>query len=789
MGKLINILLIYFLISNISLAQNYSIYGTVKDNTSGELLIGATIIIKEHNIGTVTNSYGFYSITLPEGEYILSYSFLGYISTSKTINLSDNLSINIELQIRTTEINEVVVYSERQNKNVININLSSQRIDIEKIRSIPAIAGEVDIIKSLQLLPGIQTSNEGTTNLSVRGGSFDQNLILLDEAPVYNPVHSLSFFSSFNPDAIKNVEVYKGGFPSNYGGRLSSVIDIRMKEGNNKATSIKGGIGLIASRLTIESPIIKDKSSFILSGRYSYLGLVVNSLGSLGQSLGIRSLNNFKNDNEVYFYDLNAKINYKLNKKDHLYLSSYSGRDHFYFFSIDDNSSLDWRNTTGTIRWNHIFNTKIFTNTTFIFSRYNYNYILKDDARHFQWFSELKEYDLKSDFDYYLNPNNHIKFGMSSEYHKYWPGEIEPRDTASITRAYALDMQKALNISMYIDNQHKVTNKLLLRYGLRYTGHFVIGEGTVYNYSALTRDILDTTYFGNGELIQFYGGLEPRISLRYLINESASIKASYSRSNQYQHLVSPSTVGMPTDVWLPANKHLKPQSLDQIALGFFKNLFNNTLETSIETYYRKMHDIVDYKDNAELFLNPHIESQILSGEGLAYGIEFYVSKNNGICKGWISYSLSRVQYKINGINNNEFYSPRYDKRHNLSAAITYELNKNWELSSNFKFTSGGYITIQEGNFYFDGASFSYYSGRNGYKLPDYHRLDIAATYSRKRELIRKLQSELVFGIYNIYNRKNIFSLFSRQDPYDLTTNRFTKWYIGIIPYITFNFKF
>lgn len=508
----------------------------------------------------------------------------------------------------------------------------------------------------------------------------------------------------------------------------------------------------------------------------------------MGQEIGIHSLRDFDNHNEINFYDINAKVNYKI-KNNHFYFSTYAGRDHFFYYSIDKNSSMDWGNQTATARWNHIFNSRVFSNTMIVYSRYDYSYILKEDARHFKWSSNLQEVDLKSDFDYFINPSNHLKFGISLENHTYFPGKIEPRDSTSLTKPFELDRQKSLESALYISNEQKISDKISLSYGLRYSMFFLLGKSTVYSYSPELA-IIDSIHYGNNELIKYYNGLEPRFDLRYLIDNNNSIKISYTYVKQYQHLLSNSSVGLPTDVWLPVNKYIKPQYSNQYSVGYYKSFLDNKYEVSTEFYFRRIGNLIDYKDNADLFLNPHVEIQVLKGKGQSYGAEFYIEKKYGKITGWISYTLSKTTKQINGINNNNSYPATYDKRHNLSVVLIYKLSKAWDIGSTFKFTSGGYITIPEGSFLYYGASFNYYTIRNGYKVPPYHRLDISFTYKNPKKQLKSRKPEWNFGIYNLYGRKNIFSLFIRQDDYDFDTSRAYKMYLyGITPYLTYNFRF
>ncbi|HAH24563.1 MAG TPA: hypothetical protein DCL77_12570 [Prolixibacteraceae bacterium] len=783
-------LFIIFLVLSIMVvsAQKHTLFGYIRDAKTGESLIGATLSVNDKGIGTTSNNFGFYSITIPDGKLRVRCSYIGYQTFVKEIELRSQTNLDIELEVKDLKLKEVVITDIRNNK-VTNNEMGSQSMNMSAIRQMPAVMGESDLVKSLQLLPGIQATNEGTTNLSVRGGSFDQNLFLLDDAPVYNPSHALGFFSVFNTDAIKSVKVYKASFPAQYGGRLSSIVDIHMKEGNSKELSASGGIGLIASRLTLEGPIAKDKASFILSGRYSYAGLTANGAGLLGQSLGIKGLRDFSAHNEINFYDLNAKVNFKVNDKNHLFLSAYTGSDHFFYYAIDDNSSMDWGNITGTARWNHVFNSKLFSNTMLIYSKYDYSYILKDDARHFKWLANLQEMDVKTDFDYFLNPNNSLKFGISVENHHYFPGKVEPRDATSITKPFTLDKQRAVISTAYLNNEQRISDKIGLDYGLRYSAFFLLGESTVYSYSP-EMEKLDSVNYSSGELVKFYQSLEPRFSMRYQLSENSSVKLSWSKTVQFQHLIGNSTVGLPSDVWVPASTYIKPQWANQTAIGYYHMLANNQYEFSIEAYYRKMHHVIDYRDNADLFLNPHVETQVLSGDGHSYGLEFYLEKKVGRMTGWLSYTLSKTDRQIDGINNDQPYSASYDKRHNLSLLLNYKLSPTWSASSIFKFTSGGFATIPEGTFNYYGAAFNYYTNRNGYQLPAYHRLDLSFNYQSRKNEYRKWKTEWNFGIYNVYDRKNIFALFMRLDDQDFRISKGSKMYLyGITPFITFNFKF
>ena len=786
MKKEINYIFLLFSITFFS--QNYTVHGVISDANNGERLIGATVFIPNTNSYAISNSYGFYSLEIPKGISTLKVSYLGYKTYTKSLNITENILLNINLTEDSKSLNEILIRAKGKN-DITNSEPGSHILNLDRIKKMPAVAGEVDILKGLQLLPGIQTSHEGTTNLSIRGGSHDQNLFLLDDAPIYNPSHALGFFSVFNPDAIKNVKVYKSFIPSQFGGRLSSVVDVRMKEGNNKEQKISGGVGLIASRFTIESPIVKEKSSFMLSGRYSYAGLTSNTLGSVLQSLGVSSLNNFSPNNEINFFDINAKVNVELNEKNHLYFSTYIGRDHFFYIDIDDSSSMDWGNVIGNLRWNHTFNSKLFSNTMLVYSKYDYSYILKDDTREFKWSANMQELDLKSDFDFFANASNHLKFGFSVENHFYEPGKLTPRNTESITRGFELDDKKTIEGSVYINNTQKIGNNFKVNYGLRYSNFFLLGNATVNQYDK-DFNITATKKYNNGELVKFYQGLEPRISTNYILNNGHAIKASYMRTQQYQHLISNSTVGLPTDVWLPSDTHIKPQTANQYSLGYYGSAKDRTFDFFTEVYYKSMDNVIDYIDNADLFLNPNIETQVLSGTGEAYGIEFLLEKKTGKFNGFLSYTWSNTARTIEGINNSRSYPTSFNKQHNISTTFSYEFSERFTISSIFKFTSGGYITLPEGTFNFYGVAFNYYSERNGYRLPAYHRMDISANLKSKNNINRKWQGEWSFGIYNLYNRENIFSLFVKQDNTNLEFNKTYKMYLyGFSPYVGYNFKF
>jgi hypothetical protein len=784
------LLLLVFSSSMPLFSQKITLYGSVKDSLTGENLIGAYLLIKETNQVVSANNYGFYSITSNPGNYTVICSYIGYSPYTMKIGLVMDTKSDILLSPLIKLMQEVIVQGNKS--TVTSTTVSKNVVPIERIKSITSVTGEPDLLKSLQLLPGVQTAGEGSANINVRGGSFDQNLILLDEAPVYNPSHALGFFSVFNADALNNVSFYKGAFPSQYGGRLSSVVDITMKEGNNQKIAVNAGVGLTASRATIEGPVVKDKASFIVSGRYCYAGQTLNLLaGKVGSDLlGMYGLRNFNDHNDIRFYDLNAKINYRVNDNNHVYFSTYMGRDRFYSYALNNDNALDWGNTTSTLRWNHIFSSRVFSNFTTYFSNYHYSYYVNDDLKNFIWKSNIKEAGIKSDFTAYPGTSNTIKFGFATIYHYFEPGTIEPRSGKSSIKAASLGKKNAVELSAYLGNEQKFSDHLSIEYGLRYVGFANIGPDTVFDYNRDKSVITGFKSYNTFEVVQFRQSLEPRISFRYLFNEQNSVKLAYGYTTQFLHLLSNSSLGLPTDVWMPPDKYISPQSSNQVVLGYYRLFGRNIYELTAELYYKTLRNIIDYKDNANLFMNKHIEPQVLNGNGYAFGAEFMLEKKIGAVTGWISYTWSKTQYKIDGINENEYFSPRWDIRHNLSVTGSYLINAKWLVSSTFKYTSGGFVTIPEGSYVYNGVAFNYYSGRNGYQLEPYHRLDLALIYKSPKNMTRKWKSEWVFSIYNVYNRKNIYALYVQQEGYLLTSSRFYKMYLmGIVPTVTYNIKF
>ena len=756
--------------------HTFTIRGQVKDAKNGEDLIGATVGVRGGTIGTATNAYGFYSLTLPAGKYTLVYSYVGYTNISREVELSQNLTMSTELSAGDVALQEVVVKSKREDNHVQQNKMSSEVLPIETIKKLPAFMGEVDVMKTIQMLPGVQSGGEGTSGFYVRGGNIDQNLIQLDEAPVYNASHLLGFFSVFNADAIKDVEIYKGGIPAEYGGRLSSLVDLRMKEGNSKRTGISGGIGTISSRLTVEGPLKRDQGSYIVSGRRTYADLF----------LKLSSDEDIKN-NRLYFYDLNTKLNYRVGEKDRLFVSGYFGQDVFRF---RETMRMDWGNTTATARWNHLFSEKLFSNFTAIYSKFNYEIGSQTGKTAFSWRSSIEDVNLKADFSYFPDSRNTLKFGLSSIYHTFQPGQIRPESATSAVRALKMDDKYALENALYISDEQELTPRLTVTYGLRYSFFQNMG-GRVQLFDETRQQVTGEVDYKRTHIYKTQGGLEPRLNARYLLNDQSSIKASYNRTLQYLHLASNTTSTTPLDVYVPSGKYIKPQAASQVALGYFRNLRHNTLEASAEIYYKDLKNQIDFRDNADLLFNNTLESDILSGSGKAYGLELMVKKQTGRLTGWASYTLSHTGRTIGGINNDKAYRARQDKPHNLSVVVSYQLSKRLTLGANQVYTSGSVITMPSGAFRNGNIIVPIYAERNGYRLRDYHRLDLSLTLDNKKRPGQKYESGWNFSLFNAYGRKNVFSI--QMDQANETTTRISTKEIALIgapvPAITYNFKF
>jgi hypothetical protein len=754
--------------------RTYTISGKVADSQNGESLIGATIYIPERKTGTVSDIYGNYSITLPSGDYTITISYIGYGPVKKTVTLDKDITLKIELSVQRENLKEVEITSEKNNKNVARPEMSTFKMDIKAIQSIPALFGEVDIIKAIQMLPGVQSVSEGSSGFSVRGGAADQNLILLDGATVYNASHLLGFFSVFNNDAIKDVKLYKGDIPAAYGGRLSSVLDIHMDEGNSKKFEINGGIGLISSRLTVEGPILKDKCSFIVSGRRTYADLYLPL-----------SSNNALQNNKLYFYDLNAKINYKFSDKDQVFLSGYFGRDVF----KNGFAGLQWGNGTGTVRWNHLFTQKLFGNFSANYS--DYRYMLSaggSDVSGFEWNSSMKDIGAKGDISYFVNPKNTIKFGISSTYHMIDPGMAKGTGN-SVYNQVSVPKNYAVESGLYAGNEEQFGQNLTIKYGLRLTLFQNIGPGTVYHYNS---DFISTgkSLYSSGKIFNTDYGIEPRLGILYEFNELSSVKASYARTNQYMQLAQNSTVGTPLDIWFPASPNVQPQLCDQVAMGYFRNFRKNTIETSVEVYYKWMQHVIDFKDFAVLLLNDTLEGQLRTGKAWSYGAEFLVRLNEKKLNGWVSYTYSRVFRKIDLINNGKAYPAPYDKPHNVAVVLNYRISKRIMVSANWVYATGNPLTFPIGRAEIGGKIIPIYSDRNAYRYQAYHRLDVSATLFSKPKPGKKFNWDLNVSVYNVYNRHNTWSIEFTQDNINPNVTNAERVYLfGIIPSITFNFHF
>lgn len=765
--------------------KQYTLSGYVRDNSNGEDLIGAAVVANPSKQGAVTNSYGFYSFKLSEGTYDITFNYIGYEPITKKITLKANTTLTVSLKPSSEELQAVEVTTERLDENIKSTQMSVATLSTKEIKKIPQLLGETDVIRTLTLLPGISVVGEGANGFNVRGGNVDQNLILLDEAPIYSSSHLFGFFSIFNADAVTDVKLYKGGIPANYGGRLSSVLDIRQINGNSKKFSGNGGLGLLSSRLLLEGPIVKDKVSFVIGGRRSYQDLFIRM-----------SSDEAINSTVLYFYDLNAKVNYKINDKNRVYLSGYFGRD---VFGLQDLFSFGWGNSTGTLRWNSLFSDRLFANFTAVYSDYTYYVGTPDDGvANFTLNSRIQNYIQKGDFTWYANNNNKILFGWDATYYRFSPGKITGNFDVE------LDKENALEGGIYISNEQKINSRLNLQYGIRYSGFANIGPRVVRAYEPgkplNANTVIDSTVYGSGDIVASYldwNGLEPRFAANYILNDQTSIKASYNRTRQYIHQVSNTTTPTPIDLWRPSGPFILPATADQVAIGVFRNFNQDTYQLSVETYYKSMQNLVDYKDGAELIFNNYIETELLTGIGRAYGIEFMLEKKLGKLTGWISYALARTERQVAGptpeesINNGEWYAANFDKLHDLSVVATYTFNKKWDVGANFAFQTGRPITFPNGRASFDGIVYPVYANRNGARIPNYHRLDLSANYTPEPKPNRKWNSSWGFGVYNVYARRNPYSIFFRQNADNPIVTEAVRLSIfaNLIPFVTYNFNF
>jgi hypothetical protein len=767
--------------------EKFTISGTISEESTGETLIGVNVLVPSLQTGTVTNQYGFYSLTLPKGEYEILYSSIGFASQKMTVMLSENTKINLAMATETENLDEVVIEANNEKLDVRSSQMSANTLSTATIKKIPVVLGEVDVIKAITLLPGVTSAGEGASGFNVRGGAADQNLILLDEATLYNSSHLFGFFSVFNPDAIKDLTLYKGGIPARYGGRISSVMDIYQKDGNKREYHASGGIGLVASRLLLEGPIVKDKASFLLGGRTSYAHLFLPL---------------FDNDNVAYFYDLNTKLSYNLNKNNRLFLSGYFGRD---VFEISDSFANSFGNTTLNLRWNHLFSDRLFSNLSLIYSDYYYGLELK--FVEFDFDSGIRNFNLKYDFSHYISNHVDLRYGINSIYYKFNPGDVTPTTENSGINPFKLTDKFAWENAVYVETEIDLSEKIAVQAGLRLCTFNRLGQDALFIYENNNPIIynenldiyqkatpIDTISFSRSETIKSFANLEPRFAISYLLNDDSSIKASYNRMSQYIHLISNTTSPTPFDIYAPSGKYIEPQLADQVALGYFRNFKNYSLE--VETFYKKVQNRLDYVDDADLIANNAVEQILLNGEARAYGLEVLFKKTSGNFQGWLAYTLAKSEQRTpgrteaeSGINNGQWYNSPWDKTHDISVTGQYELSKKWSFGANFIFQTGIPTTYPEGQYEYNGVVVPVYEARNSSRLSAYHRLDFSATWTPKPESTKRWKGEWVFSIYNIYNHKNAASISFRENT-DTNQNEAVRLSIfGIIPSITYNFKF
>ncbi|MDN3491521.1 TonB-dependent receptor [Winogradskyella bathintestinalis] len=772
--------------------ETHTIRGTVKDFSNGETVFGASVFLKGTTIGTTTNEYGFYSITAPKDSYTLIISYVGFEDIFKEINLNTDQTLNFEIKESETLLDEVIINADEPERvNIKKPQMSVSKLNSTTIKKMPAVLGEVDVIKSIQMLPGVTNSGEGSAGFNVRGGAADQNLVLLDEAIIYNTSHFFGFFSVFNTDAIKDIKLYKGDIPAKFGGRVSSVLDIRQKDGNSKKFTLNGGIGLISSRLAAEAPLFKKKGSFLIAGRTSYAHLFMPLIEAV-------------EDSKLSFYDINLKTNYEINENNRVYLSGYFGRDIFDISSLIKNQ---YGNTSANLRWNHVYNDKLFSNLSLIYSKYDYQIIL--DFIQLDWVADINNYNLKYDLGYYINEKIKLDFGVSGILYNLNPGEIKPTDETSPINYLKLEQKRAFESGVYVSAEHKITDKLTAQYGLRYSRFSRLGGQYITTYiddQPLVYNSLigiyeegeenGETFYEKSESIKTFNNLEPRLGLSYQLNDFSSVKASYTRTSQYLHLLSNTASVTPLDVWTPSGKYIKPQQANQYAIGYYRNINDSKYSIELETYYKTTDNRIDYVDGSDLIGNNNIETEILNGEARAYGLEVMLRKNEGKLTGWLAYTWSKSEQKTTGgkaggpgINNGKWYNTPYDRTHDVSLTGIYNFSKKWDFSANLVYQTGRPVTYPNSQYIYEDLSIASYSGRNESRLPAYHRLDLSATYIPNSNIDKRWKGEWVFGIYNLYNRKNAASISFNQNE-DTGVNEATRTAIfGIIPSVTYNFKF
>lgn len=796
-------------------AQNHSLSGSVKDASNGETIIGATVFLPELNKSVSTNAYGFFSLSAPSGKYTLICSYTGYKTITQQVDLSTDMSLNISFTPAETNLEEVEISTKGSNENVKSTQMGVVQLDMAEIKKIPAFMGEVDILKTIQLLPGIKNAGDGNTGFYVRGGGPDQNLILLDEANIYNASHLLGFFSVFNGDAIKSVNLYKGNMPAQYGGRLSSVLDISMKDGNNQHFEVDGGIGVIASRLTIQGPILKNKASFIISGRRTYVDVIAKPWIDKSDFKGT----------SYFFYDLNGKLNYTINDKNKLFLSGYFGRDKFVYNDTegDFNTKIPWGNASACLRWNHVANSKLFTNLSAVFTNYDFSFGAQQQDFELVINSGITDYNLKYDISYYPNSRHNIKTGVNYIFHTFVPTSVSAKQGSTV-----FDLGKKIKLyshdaAIYVSDDWELSQKLKLNLGLRFSNFTQIGPFTRYLKDDFGK-IYDTVSYKNSEVVANYNGLEPRLSARYSLTKTSSLKASYSRNFQYIHLASISSISLPTDIWMPSTEVIKPQESHQYALGIFKNFKDNSYETSIEVYYKTMNNMIEYKEGSQptdnVYDNP--DNAFTYGKGWAYGAEFFLKKSKGKFTGWIGYTLSWTWRQFNDINYGLKFLAKYDRRHDASVVLMYDPNKKWNFGMVWVYGSGNRGTLPNGFFIYESGLSNDYGLRNSYQFVAYHRMDVNVTYTpnrtkklqkRKQILVDQYLSEgkdtthiqvtrkwtknfsnsFTLSVFNVYNRYNPYFIYlTREGDFtegSLKVGAKQVSLFPIIPSLTWNFKF
>ncbi len=765
--------------------KKVTLSGYMRDARSGEALIAATIYIKELQLGTQTNTYGFYSVSVPQGSYSVVFSYVGYATQELTLNMIASREYNAELQPQAV-IEEVEVKATRRDENVETTEMGTVSLSTEQIKALPVIFGEVDILKALQLMPGVQASGEGNAGFYVRGGGPDQNLVLLDDAVVYNPGHLFGFFSVFNSDAVKNITLIKGSMPASYGGRLSSVVDVSMKEGNVKEYHAEGGIGLIASRLTIQGPLEKHKGSFVLSGRRTYIDMLIKPFTDGGRFDG----------SGYYFYDANLKANFAFSKKDRLYLSGYFGRDKFSFNSNETSfkANIPWGNSTATLRYNHLFSDRMFMNASLIFNEYQFEFGGSQSEFELKLASGIRDVGGKIDFDYYSGFNHHFKAGINYTRHKFTPNQVSGKTGDTEFKPNNALIKYAHEAGIYLQDDFDLTDWLKINAGLRYSWFAQIGPFWQYSYD-LNQEKTDSSYFGSGDIVTSSGGLEPRLNMRFQLSKTSSIKSSVVRSFQYIHLVTNNGTTLPTDLWIPSTLLVDPQEAWQYSLGYFRNFKDNAMEASVEVYYKSMKNQLEYRPGyTPTNFTKDQELDLVTGNGEAYGAEFFFQKTKGKLTGWVGYTLSWTWRKFPALNNGERYPAKYDRRHDLSVVATYEYNKKWKFSSVFVFGSGNAVTLPTNFYFIEMQATPEYSKLNDYRLFPYHRLDISAIYTPKPKKQRRWRSSWAFAIYNLYSRQNPYFLYvdsrgniGQGTGVDVKVKQVSIF--PILPSITYNFSF